>query len=149
MVLGYFFNWRGKALLLTTDKTNVFITKNNEIKIAPFAITLAEFNVTHYESGEPKSYQAIIKVEENDNRKIQNSKFKIQNFIPLSVNHPYKVAFGQDLYLISYQILQTENEPCCVVELVHEPFQGFFWAGIFSLGVGMILGCFFSNYNSN
>ena len=129
MILGHFYNWRGKAVLLTTDKTNVFITKNNELKITPYALTLTEFNTTHYDTGEPKSFEAIIDVEEND----------IIKSIALYVNHPYKMAFGQDLYLISYHYLQPENEICCVVELVHEPFQGVFLVGIIFLIVGLLL----------
>jgi hypothetical protein len=131
MILGHFYNWRGKAVILTTDKTNVFITKNNEIKIVPFALTLKELNVTRYDTGEPKNYEAIIHVEENDNSK--------QNSITLSVNHPYKMAFGQDLYFISYYMLQPEHLPCCVVEWVKDPFQGFFLAGIILVIVGMLL----------
>ncbi|MCL2434654.1 MAG: cytochrome c biogenesis protein ResB [Lentimicrobiaceae bacterium] len=129
MVLGLFYNWRGKAVLLTTDKTNVFITNNNELKIVPYALTLTQFNITHYDTGEPKCFEAIIEVEENNETQP----------IALFVNHPYKMAFGQDLYLISYHYLQPENEVCCVVELVHEPFQGIFLAGIIFLMVGLLL----------
>jgi len=132
MVLGYFFNWRGKAVLLTTDKTNVFVTKNNEIKITPYALTLTKFNITHYDTGEPKNYEAIIDVEENN---------EIKTF-SLYVNHPYKMAFGQDLYLLSYNILQPENVPCCVVELVHEPFQSIFLLGIVFVMAGLLLWLF-------
>ena len=128
MTLGVFHNWRGKAVLLTTDKTNVFITKKNEIKIVPFALTLKEFNVTHYNSGEAKNYEAIIEVIENNETRT----------ISLYVNHPQKMAFGQDLYLLSYSYLQPENEPICVVELVHDPFQGVFLAGIILLMVGIL-----------
>jgi len=129
MVLGHFYNWRGKAVLLTTDKTNVFITKNKEIKITPYALTLTQFNITHYDTGEPKSFEAIIDVKENNEIKS----------IALYVNLPYKMGFGQDLYLISYHYLQPENEICCVVELVYDPFQGVFLIGIILLMVGMVL----------
>lgn len=91
-------------------------------------MTLKEFNATYYDTGEPKSYEAIIEVIENDETKL----------VPLYVNHPYKMAFGQDLYLLRYDILQPENEPVCVVELVHDPFQGVFLAGIILLMVGVI-----------
>jgi len=133
MILGYFYNWRGKAVLLTTDKTNVFITKNGELKIVPYALTLTQFNTTHYDTGEPKSFEAIINVEEND---------ETQPFA-LYVNHPYKMGFGQDLYLISYHYLQPENEICCVVELVHDPFQGVFLAGIIFIIAGLLLNLIF------
>jgi len=129
MVLGHFYNWRGKAVLLTTDKTNVFITKEKELKIVPYALTLADFNVTHYDTGEPKSFEAIINVEENNDIKP----------IALYVNHPYKTSFGQDLYLISYHYLQPENAICCVVELVYDPFQGVFLAGIILVIAGLLL----------
>jgi len=129
MTLGYFYNWRGKAVLLTTDKTNVFITKNQELKITPYALTLSDFNVTHYDTGKPKSFEAIINVEEDNHTRT----------IALYVNHPCKMGFGQDLYLISYHYLQPENSTCCVVELVYDPFQGVFLAGIILVMVGLLL----------
>jgi cytochrome c biogenesis protein ResB len=131
MILGYFSNWRGKAVLLHTDKTNVFINQNKELKVVPFALTLSKFNVTFYETGEPKSYEAIITVEKNDNWKNQKS-------ITLSINHPCKMGFGQDLYLINYDRENRENPEFCVVELVYDPFQGLFLAGIILLILGMI-----------
>jgi len=128
MILGYYYNWRGKAVLLTTDKTNVFITKNQELKIVPHAFTLLNFNVTNFESGRPKKIEAIINIEENDQTKS----------VSLSVNHPYKIGFGQDLYLISYD-QQNENPEYCVVELVYDPFQGVFLTGIILVMLGMVV----------
>jgi len=135
MSLGYFYNWRGKAVLLTTDKTNVFITKNKEIKIVPYALTLSNFKVDFYDSGEPKSFEAFIDVEENNATKT----------ISLRVNHPYKMRFGlgQDLYLISYDNLNPENPEYCVVELVNDPFQSLFLAGIILI-ITVLIASFFS-----
>lgn len=133
MIFGHFFNWRGKAVLLTTDKTNVFITRNNEIKIVPFALTLSNFNVTFYESNEPKNFEAMIEVEENN----------VTKNISLRVNHPCKMSFEQDLYLISYDNQHPEKPEFCVVELVHDPFQGLFLTGI----IFVILGLFLTFFN--
>jgi len=130
MILGHFYNWRGKAVLLTTDKTNVFITQKSEIKVVPYALTLSCMNVTYYETGKPKSYNAVINVEENNDTKT----------ISLCVNSPCKMDFGQDLYLVS---LKPENSEHCVVELVHDPFQGLFLAGIIFVMAGLVMmGCF-------
>jgi len=131
MTLGYFYNWRGKAVLLTTDKTNVFITKNKEIKIVPYALTLSKINVTYYESGEPSCFEAIIQVEAHNSTEI----------ISLYVNHPYKMAFGQDLYLKSTS-QKTEESEFCVVELVYDPFQGVFLAGIILIIIGLLVQLF-------
>jgi len=130
LTLGHFYNWRGKAVLLPTDKTNVFITKKKEIKIVPYALTLKQFKVELYDSGEPKNYEAIIDVEANNQTKT----------IFLYVNHPYKMAFGEDLYLISYDKQHLENPEFCVVELVHDPFQGVVLAGIILVMAGLVLG---------
>jgi cytochrome c biogenesis protein ResB len=139
MVLGYFYNWRGKAVLLTTDKTNVFITKNREIRIEPFTLTLEQFKVTLYDSGKPKYLEAIVRVEKEDYSKfkVQSLKFKVPTPITLSVNHPCKMGFGKDLYLISFDHKNPENPEWCVVELVYDPFQGVFLAGIIFLMVGL------------
>jgi cytochrome c biogenesis protein ResB len=132
LALGYFYNWRGKAVLLPTDKTNVFITSKKELKIVPYALTLNQFNIDYFDTGEPKSFEAIIDVEENEQIKV----------ISLYVNHPCKMGFGEDLYLISHHTLSPENTPCCVVELVYEPFQGVILAGIILLTTGLC-GLFF------
>jgi cytochrome c biogenesis protein ResB len=128
MILGYFYNWRGKAVLLTTDKTNVFITKNKEIKIVPYALSLSNFNATYYESGEPKNFEATITVEEDN----------VTKSVSLRVNQPCKMACGQDLYLTGYD-RKSENPEHCVVELVFEPFQKMFLAGLILLMTGLIL----------
>ena len=129
MVLGHFYNWRGKAVLLPTDKTNVFITKKQEIKVVDFALTLAQFNTAFYDSGKPKSFEAMIDVEENN----------VTKTISLYVNYPCKMGFGQDLYLISYDHQHPEKPEFCVVELVYEPFQGVFLVGIVLVICGLIL----------
>ncbi|MCL2167835.1 MAG: cytochrome c biogenesis protein ResB [Lentimicrobiaceae bacterium] len=129
MILGHFYNWRGKAVLLTTDKTNVFITQTNELKIVPYALTLNQFIVKYYDTGKPKSFEAVIDVNENNETKT----------ISISVNHPYKMGFGQDLYLISYDDKNSENPEYCVVELVYDPFQCLFLAGIILVMVGMVM----------
>jgi uncharacterized membrane protein len=129
MILGSFHNWRGKAALLTTDKTNVFITKKNEIKIVPYALALKNFSIINYDSGEPKTLVALIDVEENN----------VTRTISLSVNHPCKMGFGQDLYVINYDKENPANPIFCVVELVHEPFQGLFLVGIILLILGTFL----------
>jgi hypothetical protein len=135
MILGHYYNWRGKAVLLSTDKTNVFITKNKEIKITPFALTLASFHTTFYDSGEPKDFEAMIEVEDNNSMKI----------ISISVNHPCKMSYKQDLYLISYDNQHPENPEYCVVELVHDPFQGIFLAGILIIILSLIIYVFIPN----
>ena len=131
MVLGHFYNWRGKAVLLHTDQTNVFITKKQEIKVVDFALALSNFNVTYYDTGKPKSFEAIIEVEENN----------VTKTISLYVNHPCKMGFGQDLYLISYDHQHPKPE-FCVVELVYEPFQGVFLVGIVLVLTGVFLTIF-------
>ncbi|MCL1850270.1 MAG: cytochrome c biogenesis protein ResB [Bacteroidetes bacterium] len=131
MILGYFYNWRGKAVLLSTDKTNVFITKDKKIKIVPYSLALLKFNATYYESGEPKSFEANIEIEENNAVKT----------ISLYVNHPCKMGFGQDLYLINYD-KHTKNPEYCVVELVYDPFQSVFLAGIILVIAGLVLWVF-------
>jgi hypothetical protein len=129
MILGHFYNWRGKAVALKTDKTNVFITQNKELKVTPFALTLTKFNIEIYPTGEPKKFEALIDVAENNTVKS----------IALYVNHPVKMAFGQDLYLINYDQTNPKNPEWCVVELVHEPFQGLFLAGIVLLMIYLIV----------
>ena len=133
LILGYFYNWRGKAVLLKTDKTNVYITTNNELKIVPFALTLAQFSADFYEIDKPKHFEAQILVEENNKTKT----------ILLQVNHPIKMGFGQDLYLLSYDNNNLENPEWCTVELVYDPFQKIFFIGIVLLVLGLVFSTLF------
>jgi hypothetical protein len=52
------------------------------------------------------------------------------------------MGFGQDLYLLSYDRQHPENPEYCVVELVHDPFQGIFFTGIIFVILGLILTVF-------
>jgi uncharacterized membrane protein len=135
--LGYFYNWRGKAVLLTTDKTNVFITSKKELKIVPYALTLNQFNIDYWDTEAPKSFDAMIDIEENNQTQT----------ISLRVNHPCKMGFGEDLYLLNYDRAQPENAEYCVVELVYEPFQGVVLAGIVLVLVGLC-GIFWNNHQA-
>jgi len=129
MSLSYCYNWHGKAVLLKTDKTNIFLTKNGEIKIVPYALTLSQLHVSFYDSGKPKKIEAIISIE--------GSK-EIKTF-SLHINNPYKLSHGQDLYLVNFDQTNPNNPEWCVIECVYDPFQHLFFVGIILVIVGLLL----------
>lgn len=129
LVGGHFLNWRAKAVVLKTDKTNVFVTSNNELKITPQAFTLHDVNVEYYTEKFPKKIDVSILMEENGNWKTVN----------LQVNKPYKLSFGKDLFLIKYDNNQKEDSQFCVLELVNDPLQYFFLMGLILIMISALL----------
>lgn len=84
-----------------------------------YELTLLDFAMEYSEGGAPSHYEATVSV---DGKKP----------VILSVNNPYGVKLGEDLYLASV------SEDSCVLQIVREPWRYFALAGI----VMMLLGAF-------
>ena len=85
-----------------------------------YEISLLNVETEYSQDGVPSHYEALISV---------NGK----NPVALSVNHPYNVKFGEDLYLASV------SEESCVLQIVKEPWRYFALAGIILMLAGAFL----------
>ena len=85
-----------------------------------YEISLLNVETEYSEDGVPSHYEALISV---------NGKTPVV----LSVNHPYNVKFGEDLYLASI------SEDSCVLQIVREPWRYFAFAGIILMLAGAFL----------
>ena len=84
-----------------------------------YEIELKDFFTEFSSSGMPSHYEAVIAVDGGAD-------------VKLTVNHPYNVQFGEDIYLASL------SDGACVLQIVREPWRCFALAGI----VMLILGAF-------
>lgn len=88
-----------------------------------YTLRLADFDVTYSKSGMPEQYSADIEVDGKS--------------VKLEVNDPYKVGFGQSIYLMNFE--QSEANTNIVVQIVHQPWRGVMVVGIVMMIFGALL----------
>ncbi|MBP3643222.1 MAG: cytochrome c biogenesis protein ResB [Alistipes sp.] len=88
-----------------------------------YTLRLADFDVEYGASGVPEQYRADIEV---DNK-----------IVTLEVNDPYKVRFGERVYLMNFD--STEQGVRLVVQIVRQPWQGLMVVGIVMMIFGALL----------
>lgn len=92
----------------------------------PQAFRLDRFNATYYSNGTPKNYEAHLKVGTEN--------------VLLRVNHPYRLSWAENLYLIDYEHRpEGEEASHCTVEIVRQPWKPVQWTGIWMLMAGSLL----------
>ena len=72
------------------------------------------------DDGKPIHYEALVSVNGCDP-------------VALTVNHPYSLKFGQDIYLASV------SDDSCVLQIVREPWRYFALSGIVMMLAGAFL----------
>ncbi len=88
-----------------------------------YTLRLADFDVEYGASGVPELYRADIEV---DNK-----------IVTLEVNDPYKVRFGERIYLMNFE--RGEQGVRLVVQIVRQPWQGVMVVGIVMMIFGALL----------
>ena len=88
-----------------------------------YTLRLADFDVEYNASGVPEQYRADIEV---DNK-----------IVTLEVNDPYKVRFGERIYLMNFE--RGEQGVRLVVQIVRQPWQGVMVVGIVMMIFGALL----------
>jgi hypothetical protein len=85
-----------------------------------YKVKMVDYTVEYSESGAPSLYEAKISIDGDEP-------------VVLSVNDPYSVALGEDIYLASV------NDQFCVLQIVREPWRYFALAGILMLLAGAFM----------
>lgn len=85
-----------------------------------YDINLIEYKIETSSDGKPSHYEATISVDKEEP-------------VRITVNHPYSVRFGEDIYLASI------SETGCVFQIVREPWRYFALVGILMLLAGAFL----------
>lgn len=108
---------------LATEKVNTALCEDGKLVQLDYNLHLTDFKVDYFDNGTPSHYEATIDIDGNP--------------VTLSVNHPHKVAFGEHIYLTSFD--NQEDGMHCVVQIVRQPWRGVMLAGILLLIAGALL----------
>ena len=85
-----------------------------------YELKLNDYKTEYSQSGQPIHYEAVVSVDGGES-------------FAITVNHPYNVRFGEDIYLTSV------SGKGCVLLIVHEPWRYFALAGIIMLLAGAFM----------
>jgi cytochrome c biogenesis protein ResB len=88
-------------------------------------ILLKDFRLERYENGVPSLYEADLTV---NGEKVN-----------LRVNHPYRLSFSEMLYLSGYDVNAGEESSWCVMQIVHEPWRYWAFAGVLMMLAGAFM----------
>jgi hypothetical protein len=87
-----------------------------------YELQLIELNVETDDAGVPSHYEARVSVDGAEP-------------VSITVNDPYSVGFGEDIYLVSV----NKNNNYCILQIVREPWRYFALAGIVMLIAGAFM----------
>ena len=85
-----------------------------------YQLRLDDFKVETSVDGKPSYYEAIVSVDDGDS-------------VRITVNHPYSVRCGEDIYLASV------SDAGCVFQIVKEPWRYFALVGLLMLLAGAFM----------
>lgn len=85
-----------------------------------YELELNDYKTEYSKSGQPQHYEAIVSIDGGES-------------VAITVNHPYNVRFGEDIYLTSV------SDKGCVLQIIHEPWRYFALAGIIMLLAGAFM----------
>lgn len=88
-------------------------------------LILKDFRLERYDNGVPSLYEAELTVDGKS--------------VSLRVNHPYRLSFGKDLYLVGYDTKAGEDSAYCIMQVVREPWRYGAAAGILMMLAGALL----------
>lgn len=91
----------------------------------PYTVTLQVFDVQEYDNGVPSAYRAVVEVD--------------GVAAEIEVNDPYARGFGEDIYLVGYDVAKGTESSYCILEIVREPWKYLTVTGIVMLLIGAVL----------
>jgi hypothetical protein len=109
-----------RVKLVRGQETRTAYKMDGSVTPLDFAIRMEDYKITLSDDGKPSYYEAIV---------------SINGAAPevITVNHPYSVSLGEDVYLASV------SEGGCVLQIVREPWRYFALVGILMLLAGAFM----------
>ena len=101
------------------------ITMDGSAYWLPYEVELEDFTMNVYENGTPSMYEASVLIDDVP--------------VTLRVNHPYQISFGEDLYLVGYDMYSAGDPDYCILQIVREPWKYPAVAGIVLMLMGALL----------
>lgn len=99
---------------LGSEPCRMALDERGDSRLLDYELSLAAFDVQHYEDGSPQRFCATVRVDGEE--------------VDIEVNSPYSPSYGEDIYLVSY------DAKGCILQIVREP-----WRAVTATGVAMLL----------
>ena len=96
------------------------VTVDGMKSVLPYELSLTDLRIEYSDEGQMIDYEAFVSVDGEDP-------------VSISVNHPYGIRFGEDIYLVGV------SEGSCVLQIVREPWRYFALAGVIMMLAGAFL----------
>ena len=96
------------------------VTVDGMKSVLPYELSLTDLRIEYSDEGQMIDYEVFVSVDGGDP-------------VSISVNHPYGIRFGEDVYLVGV------SEGSCVLQIVREPWRYFALAGVIMMLAGAFL----------
>lgn len=94
-------------------------------KALNYSFSLKNFNVEYYDNGVPSAFSAVGEV---------NSKP-----IEISVNHPCRASWQDDIYLVGYDEQAGAGSEYCIIEFIRQPWKYIVVFGVVMMAIGALM----------
>ena len=102
------------------EMTETAFREDGSVTGLGYSLKMLDYKIVLSDSGVPSAYEAVMSVDEGE-------------AVNLTVNDPFSVGFGEDIYLASV------TDKYCVLQIVREPWRYFALAGIIMLLAGAFM----------
>lgn len=109
-----------RVKLALEETSRVAYQMDGQRAVLPYELSLRGLDIEYSDEGKMIDYEAFVSVGDSKPAAV-------------SVNHPYQVRLGEDIYLASV------SETSCVLQIVKEPWRYFALAGIIMMLAGAFL----------
>jgi hypothetical protein len=105
--------------------TNEAYAMDGAPEFLDYEVELKDFNLQTYDNDMPSDFSAVIAA--------------AGKTTTLRVNHPFRVGFGEQIYLSSYDAEAGPESDYCILQIVQEPWKGMTLAGMVMMLAGALL----------
>lgn len=94
-------------------------------KMLGYSFFLEDFNAEYYDNGVPSDFSVNAVV--NDKQ------------VEISVNHPYRASWQDDIYLVGYDENKGSESEYCIIEFIRQPWKYVVVAGVVMMALGALM----------
>jgi hypothetical protein len=114
-----------RVMALRDQPTMESFDIGGKIKPLEIPITFKTFKVDYFDNGMPSYYEATLLLGKEMKR--------------VEINHPCRMTWDTDLYLVNYDMEKGDETPYCVLEVVTQPWRYVTMLGIVMMACGAVL----------
>lgn len=117
-----------RAAVFRNRTVNVSYISEQQAHTLPFDVTLTDFDVKMYDSGEPLEFKADVMFSSGD----------VSEAVEIKVNHPHRFN-GYDIYLVSYDTVAGADSKYCVLQFIRQPWSPVVYSGVIIMLAGAVM----------